>query len=223
MKTLTAFSFASALLLVAEGALAQDASTPTSGPDTASEPTEAKRDRGAFVAGGKFGGIAQLSGFGPNITGALEIGYILPWLSRSFGVLVDVSYAAPVISGTETDPRVAGGMYEWSLVQKNLTIFPFVTYRYTKLGKLVPYVGVGPRISLLEGVTYGTVDGKPLLENKERSTSVGVGAPLGAEYLIGPGAAMAELLFAWNGVDHRSTGDSSLTSFTLWVGYRFML
>jgi hypothetical protein len=153
----------------------------------------------------------------------VEVGYILPWLKRSFGVLVDVGYAAPVISGTETDPRVAGGTYEWSLVQKQLTIFPFVTYRYTGLGKIVPYVGVGPRIALLEGVTYGMVNGKELLENKERSTSVGVGVPLGAEYLIGPGAAMAELLFAWNAVDHRSTGDSSLTGFTLWVGYRFML
>ena len=33
-----------------------------------------------------------------------------------------------------------------------ITIVPFVTYRYTGLGKLVPYIGVGPRISLLEGV-----------------------------------------------------------------------
>jgi hypothetical protein len=104
-----------------------------------------------------------------------------------------------------------------------LTIFPFVTYRYTGLGKLVPYVGVGPRISLLEGVTYGMVGQTALLANKERSTSVGVGAPLGADYAIGPGAALAELLFAWNAVDHTSTGDSSLTSFTLWVGYRLML
>lgn len=195
----------------------------TTTPDATTEPEGPTNDRGAFVAGGKFGGIVQLAGFGPNITGAIEVGYILPFLKRGLGVMVDVGYAAPVVSGTESDPRVQGGSYEWSLVQKQLTIFPFVTYRYTGLGKLVPYVGVGPRIALLEGVTYGMVGQTALLENKEQSTSVGVGAPLGADYAIGPGAALAELLFSWNAVNHTSTGDSSLTSFTLWVGYRLML
>ncbi len=193
------------------------------GADTPSEPEPSGKDRGAFVAGGKFGGLVQLSGFGPNVTGALEIGYILPFLKRGLGVMIDASYAAPVVSGTEQDPRVQGGSYEWNLVQKQLTIFPFVTYRYTGLGKIVPYAGVGPRIVMLEGVTYGTVAGKPLLETRERSTKVGVGVPLGAEYLIGPGAALAEFLFAYNSIDHKSTGNASLTGFTLWLGYRFLL
>ena len=193
------------------------------GADTPSEPEASGKDRGAFVAGGKFGGLMQLSGFGPNVTGALEIGYILPFLKRGLGVMVDASYAAPVVSGTEQDPRVQGGSYEWNLVQKQLTIFPFVTYRYTGLGKIVPYAGVGPRIVMLEGVTYGTVAAKPLLETRERSTKVGVGVPLGAEYLIGPGAALGEFLFAYNSIDHKSTGNASLTGFTLWLGYRFLL
>lgn len=212
----------SALGLISLSALASAQGTPA-GADSSAEPEPKGKDRGAFVAGGKFGGLMQLSGFGPNITGALEIGYILPFLKRGLGVMVDVGYAAPVVSGTEQDPRVQGGSYEWSLVQKQLTVFPFVTYRYTGLGKIVPYAGVGPRIVMLEGVTYGTVAGKPLLENRERSTKVGVGVPLGAEYLVGPGAAMAEFLFAYNSIDHKSTGSASLTGFTLWLGYRFLL
>lgn len=211
--TLTALFF----IALAPKAQAQDTMS------TGAEPTPAKKDRGAFVAGGKFGGVATLSGFGPNITGAVEVGYILPFLKRGLGVLVDVSYAVPVASGTEQDPRVPSGSYEWTLYQKELTVLPMLTYRYTGIGKIVPYIGAGPRIVMLQSVTEGMAGGAKILENKEQSTKVGVGAPLGAEYLIGPGAALAELMFQYNPVDHQATGSAALTSFTLWIGYRAML
>lgn len=228
MRRMAAFPIALCALLSASAALAQSSigtgasSADATGADTATE-APPKNDRGAFVAGGKVGGIATLSGLGVNVTGAVEVGYIFPWVRRSFGLLVDVGYAAPVASGTESDPRVAGGSYEWTLTQKQLTIAPTILYRYTGLGKVVPFVGVGPRILLLEGVTEGKAGSATILENKEQSTKVGVGVPLGAEYLIGPGAALAELLFQYSTIDHKATGDASLTSFTLWLGYRFML
>jgi opacity protein-like surface antigen len=203
-------------LSFAPAALAQDAPSTT-------EPASSGKDRGAIVAGGKFGGVATFSGFGPNITGAVEVGYIAPILKRGLGLLVDVSYAAPVASGTEQDPRVPSGSYEWKLYQKQLAILPMLTYRYTALGKIVPYIGAGPRIVMLESVTEGTAGGVRILENKEQSTKVGVGAPLGAEYLLGPGAALAELMFQFNPIDHQATGSSNLMSLTLWIGYRAML
>jgi hypothetical protein len=224
MKTTAILSALSVFLLaplaMAQGAPAVDAGA-TSADTTSSTPE--KKERGAFVAGGKFGGVATLSGFGPNITGALEVGYILPWYKRSFGVLVDVSYAVPVASGSEPDPRVPSGKYEWTLYQKQLAVLPMVTYRYTGFKKIVPFVGVGPRIVMLESVTEGKAGSVQILETTEQSTKVGVGAPIGAAYLNGPGGALAELLFQYNPIDHESSGSAGLTSFTLWLGYRFML
>lgn len=216
MKTMALPGVIAAALLLSSTALAE---APTEG----AEAPKSGSDRGAIVAGGKFGGVATLSGFGPNVAGAVEVGYIFPWLKRGLGLLVDVSYAVPVATGTEPDPRVPGGSYGWTLYQKQLTVLPMVMYRYTGLGKIVPYVAAGPRIVMLESVTEGTAGGATILETKEQSTKVGVGAPLGADFLLGPGAAFAEVMFQFNPIDHRSTGASSLTSFTLWLGYRVML
>jgi hypothetical protein len=76
---------------------------------------------------------------------------------------------------------------------------------------------------MLESVTEGKAGSVELLETTEQPTKVGVGAPIGAGYLIGPGGALAELLFQYNPIDHKSSGSASLTSSTLWLGHRFML
>jgi hypothetical protein len=183
-------------------------------------PAPAKPDRGAFVVAAKVGGIAPFNGLDPFVVGVAELGYVAPWLRRSFSLLVDVGYTVPSTSGTESDPRVEGGSYAWTLTHKQLVIAPTVNYRFTSLGRVVPYVGIGPRIYLIEDVTEGRAGQAVIAETHERSTEVGVFAPVGAQLALGPGFLLGELLFEWGPLDHVATGESHSAGGTLQLGYR---
>lgn len=215
-STIVAAVFSS---LFAASAFAQEVSASGG----AAEKDQGPGDRGAFVVGGKVGLLASFSGLEPNVVGALEVGYVFPWLDRSFALYVDGGYAAPVTTGEASDKRVAGGKYSWHIVEKQLTIAPSVYYRYTGLGMFVPYAGVGPRIMLQESV-IDSDDAEPIiLETTEHATKVGLGVHGGVDILLGPGAVVGEVLFQAGGLDHTSTGDVANTALTVWVGYRFML
>lgn len=190
-------------------------------PDTAS-PAETK-PRGAFVVGAKVGGLAPFDGLSPFVVGTLELGYVLPWLNRGIAGLVDVSYTAPSATGEQADPRVPGGKYTWNLVQHELTIQPTILYRYTGLGRLVPFVGIGARIYLMKSVVTGKAGTAPIGETDESSTQIGGAIPLGVELQIGPGALLGELLFEIGTLDHSITGNTHTGGGTLNVGYRFLL
>ena len=181
--------------------------------------------RGAFVAGAKVGGILPFDGLNPSLVGTLEVGYIFPWFRRRFALLVDVGYAVPRKTGNvPSDVRVADGNYDWELTQKELTIAPTILFRLTKLGRVVPYIGVGPRIYLLRSIVEGKVGGETILETTEQSTKVGLSAPLGAEFRLGPGALVGEFVFEWGPLNHVTTGDGTSTlGGNLQLGYRFMI
>jgi hypothetical protein len=204
------------VLAITASASAQDAPTP---------PPARSEGRGAFVAGAKVGGILPFDGLNPNLVGSLEVGYIFPWVHQSFGLLVDVGYAVPRKSSTvPSDPRVDGGKYDWELTQKELTIAPTIVFRLTKLGRVVPYIGVGPRIYLLRSIVEGKVGGETILETTEQSTKVGLSAPLGVEFRLGPGALIGEFVFEWGPLNHVATGDGTSTlGGNLQLGYRFMI
>ena len=173
-------------------------------------------EQGVFVTG-KVGGIVPFGGLDPNATGGLDVGYALA-MGLAFGV--GAEYAAPKKSGTEPDPRVAGGSYQWHLTEQMLQVMPFVMYRIKGLGAVVPYAGVGPRIYFLRSTVRG--DGPTFSETTEQSTKIGVGVPLGAELALGPGAAIAELLIQYGGLDHTATGTSNTGGASLSLGYRMM-
>jgi hypothetical protein len=215
-------SLAASLILLALAAPA--AAAPPESPVPGAPAEAAQRDRGAFVAGGKVGAALPFDGLGPMASGIVEIGYVFPWLRRSFGLLVDVAYTVPVKSGTQkNDPRVDGGSYGWNLTQKELTISPMVYYRLTMLGRVVPYLGVGPRVYLHQSVVEGNVGTQTILQTKEQSTKVGVGVPVGVGFQLGPGELCGEFLFEWGKLDHTATGDSSSMGGNVQVGYRFLL
>lgn len=202
-----------ALFTMAQTASAQDQTAP----DPSAKP------RGAFVAGLKFGGIASFNGLGPFVNGAVEAGYILPALNRGIGIYADVAYTVPTTTGENTDPRVPGGKYAWTLTQKELTITPMVVYRMTRFGRFVPYVGIGPRIYMLESITEGKAGTEVILQTKERSTRIGGAVPLGVDIKVGPGAVLAELMFEIGPLPHALTGEVTTAATSLFVGYRLML
>ncbi len=213
----------------AQAQTAEAASTPSG-----AEPTEKGSDgvdnSSAFLATGKIGGIVPFSGLGPFVSGAIELGWVFGKTKQRIGALLDVSYTVPHADGEQTEDyegfdvdRIPDGTYSWELRQKLLTFQPTFLYRLTGLGRVVPYGGIGPRLYLLESVVEGKSGGEAFAVSTEQSTKLGFGVPLGAEFQLGPGGLMAELLFQWGPLTHEITGDSNLGSATLFVGYRALL
>jgi hypothetical protein len=196
-------------------------------PAPATEETRAEetpKAHGGLLAGAKVGGLLSFGGLNPNARVGVELGYVFPWLNRSFAFLVDADYAAPKSSGTQAgDPRVQGGTYDWHLTEQILAIQPTIMYRFTKLKSVVPFIGVGPRIYMLRSTVRGAVGSVEIPETTEQSTKVGLGVPFGAEIKLGPGALIGELLFEYGSLDHTATGDSNTGALSLAVGYRLLL
>lgn len=189
---------------------------------TSSEPAGGTNDTAAFLLGAKIGGIVPFN-MSPFLAGGLELGWVFAGTNRRVAVLLDVSYATPKASGDETDApsgRVANSQYHWQLTQKELVFQPTLMYRVTGLGKITPYIGVGPRVYIVESVSQGSAAGVEFGETREHSTKFGVGVPLGAELAMGPGGLFAELLFQWAPIAHDITGDSNLAAATIFIGYR---
>jgi hypothetical protein len=195
--------------LAPSNALAQEATPPAA--------------RGAFLADLKVGGVVSFGGLDPDLRPALGLGYLFPWLDRGIAAQLQVDYAAFNAKGSDPDPRVGGGSYTWDLTEQTLAIFPWAMYRFTKLGRVVPFAGVGPRVYLLRSVVKGTTAGGAVPETREQSTELGLGVPLGAEFRLGPGALLGEFLLEYGPLDHKATGSSNTGGVTLFLGYRFQL
>lgn len=162
----------------------------------------------------KVGGMVPLDGLGPAPAFGVEVGYRV----RAFAFVVAADYARPTTTGRESDPRVAGGMYTWQLTEEMLAVMPAAIYR-RRLGPVTAYGGVGVRVLFLRSRVRD--DGMPAIaETTEQSTAVALGIPVGAERRLGPGSALAELLFQYGGLDHTATGASHTGGLGLALGYR---
>ena len=220
------FSLSVTLAIGASLSAATAAAQQTPTPPVTEEPRAEEKPaaRGAFLAGAKVGGLLSFGGLDANARAGVELGYVFPWLNRGLALVLDADYAAPKSSGTQAgDPRVVGGTYDWHLTEQMLVLMPVAMYRYTKLGMIVPYVGIGPRIYLLKSTVRGTVGSVEIPETTEQSTKVGFGLPFGAEIKLGPGGVIGELLFEYGSLDHTATGSTNTGALSLAVGYRFLL
>jgi hypothetical protein len=211
--------FASTVVSAEEASVEADVSTssPSGGKKAADD------DSSAFLAAGKVGAIVPFNGLDPFVAGGVELGWVFAGTNRRIAGLLDVTYTAPHASGSQSDSRLASGSFDWDVRQKELVLQPTFLYRLTGKSAFVPFVGIGPRIYFLETVGKGNSGGSALQETYEKSTKLGVGLPLGAEYQLGPGGLFAEALFEWGPLDHRITGDSSLLAMNVLLGYRALL
>jgi hypothetical protein len=208
------------------------ASTPapsTAGDAVATHELAPPHDRGAVIIGLKAGGTFSepFSPLGPSYLVGVELGYLLPFAHRSIAILVDGAFTEPGASGGTTDPRVTsnGGAYTWNLTQREVLIGLTLMYRlHIGTGRVAPYIGVGPRVWLLQSKLVGEAGaGNPISESNEQSTKFGVSAPLGVDIGLGPGRLFIEAQVMWAPIDHRSTGDSSVGAINGALGYRLLL
>jgi hypothetical protein len=100
---------------------------------------------------------------------------------------------------------------------------PNVTYRFNRLKPLTLFVGIGPRIYLLKSTVRGSVGSATIGDTTEKSTSIGFGIPLGAEFRLGPGSIFGSVLMEYGGLDHTATGDTNTGAISLTLGYRLFL
>ncbi len=218
VKKLTTAALAFSLLMV------QTTSASAQTEDGGQATSEATSNEGGLLVAAKAGGIIPFNGMDPFVRGGLELGWVFSGQNRTIAALLDISYTRPGASGSEQDDRLAyddvPGEYDWEIEQHELVFQPTFLYRFTSSNPLVPFVGLGPRIYLLETISRGKANDEKIQETSERSTKFGAGLPFGAEYQLGPGGLFAEGLLEWAPLDHRITGDSSLLAGTLQLGYR---
>jgi hypothetical protein len=191
-------------------------------------PRRVKRDRGEVMLAIKGGGLFSepFSELGPSYLVDVELGYALPVLKHRLALAVDVGYTNPQANGKETDPRITAGAssYSWHLEQRELLVGLTFYYRHP-IGRLVPYIGVGPRLFLLESRVKGNAGGEPISLSTEQSTKIGAHVPVGLGVTVGPGHLFIEGALLIGNIDHTTTGnlDVGVSSLTLTAGYRFML
>jgi hypothetical protein len=204
-----------AAVLTSTASLAQDA-------PPAATPAPEEESKGGFLADAKVGGVLSFGGTKPNVRPAIGLGWVFPWMKRAIAAELQVDYAALKQEGSESDPRVNNGKYDWHLTQQTLVMFPWVMYRITSLGRVTPYAGIGPRFYFLRQNVKGS-SGATIEETQEPGAKYGVGVPLGVEFALGPGALLGELLLEYGPLDHKATGDTNTGGLTLFLGYRFLL
>jgi hypothetical protein len=194
-------------------------------PATAAVTTVPARDRGQILIAPKLGVLLPygFSSLRASYLVGLELGYALPVLRHRLAVTLAGEFTAPEASGTGTDPRLdaAAGAYSWHLSQRELILGVSLVYRH-RIGRLVPYAGVGPRLFLLDSRVEGAAGGATISQSSEVSTKVGAGVPVGLGVQLGPGDLFAELELQLAPIDHRTTGSANSGSLSLALGYRLV-
>ncbi len=211
-----------AVLLLLSASAARAADEPP--PSLSAEAPPVKKDRGEIQVAVKAGGLFSepFSALGPSYLVDLELGYALPVLHHRLALALDGAYTAPEASGSGTNPQTTAGTYSWHLQQRE-AILGFTLYYRHPIGRVTPYVGVGPRLFLLQSEIDGTSGTSTIHTSSEVSTKAGVGVPLGLGVRLGPGDLFVEAGLAWAPIDHHITGDSNTGALTVSLGYRFVL
>jgi hypothetical protein len=218
---------------LAAPALAQEPAPPAPPPE-APPPTTIvvthppKKDRGEGNVAIKVGVLLPeaFSKLNASYLVDLEFGWVLPVLSHHLAVSVDAAFTAPELDGSTTDPRLdasAGNTYSWHLQQREL-MFGLTFYYRHPIGRFIPYVGIGPRLFLLQSKVSGDASGAGINLSDEVSTKAGFGLPIGLGVTLGPGHLLLEYALNIANIDHRTTGevDVGSSSMTLVLGYRLM-
>jgi hypothetical protein len=189
---------------------------------------EQRADMG-LTLGAKLGGGLGTSDLGGAFVSELEVGVLLPLpepVRHSLGVFLSGQYLAPGTDGKSTaDPRLPGdGILRYDVTQQELAFTLGVMYRLPlSTDLLMPYAAIGGRLYLLRTEVSASGGGESFGDSEETGASGGVYLAGGVDIFLGPGALLAELQFAYAGLDGYIMRDTNVGSLNLAVGYRLML
>lgn len=201
-----------------------DAALSASAPVTSVTPAPLP-DRGAGFVGAKLGAYLPqaFSPLGASFYAEVEGGYLLPFFRRALGISASFGFSMPQVGGSGiADPRVSGGSYSYDQPSQQFLLGLTVVGRIP-LGRFMPYVGVGPRYSIVRTPSTGaSATGSAIDQSLETSRQVGVGVPVGLDVTLGPGRLFAEAQLLWAQSPQRSTGPASFGSILAAAGYRLV-
>lgn len=167
--------------------------------------------------------INAFNSLGAAFSPELEVGVLLPPLDQSFEVFLSARWAAPSDEGDSApDPRLPGdGVAHWAVTRNELALGLGLRYRIPLEGAFTPYLAAGMRVYLLSTEVEGDAGGEPFGKNEETGTALGFLFQLGGEYALGPGALLLELAVNGAALDQTILADTNVSSFDVYVGYRF--
>jgi hypothetical protein len=170
------------------------------------------------------GGFSQPFGdLGASFLAELEVGYVLPFMDRSFEVFLGGAYTQPKADGKQTDARL-GGAATYELTQQQGIFTLGILYRLHLSSDLIrPYGALGPRVYAMRTKANGKASGEAFGENEETVTKIGAYAGLGVELHFGPGAVLLEASLGWAKIDGYVLRDTSAGAIGLSLGYRLFL
>ncbi|OGQ87502.1 MAG: hypothetical protein A2289_11320 [Deltaproteobacteria bacterium RIFOXYA12_FULL_58_15] len=165
-----------------------------------------------------------ISELGTAVGASLGVGFLLPVLSQRLEVYADVGLCQSSRETTAADPRlVSSQKFDLTLVEQELTVGLGGIYRiFTPETPLNFFGRLGVQMDLQRSNVEGAAASAAFGENSETDTAIGMVLGGGASYRLGPGALEAELSFAFAGLDHHVSGDSSTGGLGLGLGYRLM-
>jgi hypothetical protein len=116
----------------------------------------------------------------PNITSGTENRVVLPDGFTGASRSVDLDPRRPQASGSgDRSTHRDGWQYTWHLTEQELNLMPVVMYRLTSLGRVTPFVGVGPRFYFLRSTVRSTRFAHVQGRRPGSPRKVGFGVPLG--------------------------------------------
>lgn len=192
-------------------------------PATESAPAPAEAQPLGIEVAPKLGGMLPFARLSGTWNVDLELGWVSPLLNHQLALVVDTGYAQPVHSQKLSDARVSGGSSEFTLTQRELNVFVGPKYFIAPTrAQLLPYVGAGVKVHLLQSKIVGDAAGSQFGQNSETKTQVGGALRGGLGYKLGPGHLLGELELAYGGLDETITGKANVADAALQVGYLFI-
>jgi hypothetical protein len=178
------------------------------------------RDRGEWMVAARAGAFLPepFSPLGASFLAGVEAGWALPPWKHRFVIVADAGVTAPEAAGHAASPSV-GGAYAWHVQLREIAFGLSLYYRHP-IGRFTPYLGVGPRLLVVDSAVEGAAGAQPFAPTRQTSAHVGAGVVPGFAIAAGPGQAFVELPLCFARAVERATGEFNAGSIALAFGYR---